>query len=145
MKRIKVIGYEFFTIPDPISGDFVAANLFLENGKVFTLYNIPKFIAMECMRLTNKLMNDYRLSISEVLAEIPELERVVSENIEDIVIDDFDPNLGVYSATIRKKNGDHRIVKVIPSHALLLSLITGRDLYVDENLIKKQVETQEHH
>jgi len=143
MKKLKVIGYEFFTMPGlGGSNEFIAANLFLEDGNVFTLYNIPRFIAIECMRLTNRFVNDFRLSISEVLAEIPELEKAISRNIKNIVIDGFDPELGVYSATIKKKNGDSKEIRVIPSHALLLSIIGGVDIYVKEELVKKQIEEQ---
>ena len=138
MKKVKVVDYEFFSISGVhIPEDLIGANLFLEDGSVFTLYNIPKFIAMECMRLTNKLANDFRLSISEVLAEIPEIEKALSKNIEYIIIDDFDPELGVYSATIKRKGSGNRTVKVIPSHGLLLSIIGGIDIYVSKKLIRR--------
>lgn len=144
MKKLKVIDYEFFTISDiSQSNEYIAVNLILEDGNTFTLYNIPRFIAVECMKLTNQLANDYRRSISEILAEIPELEQAISKSIKDIVIDNLDSELGIYSATIKRKNDNKtQDIKVIPSHALLLSIIGGIDLYVNEELVKKQLEDQ---
>jgi len=138
MAKLKVLNYEFFTIATS-NGlyETVGANLILEDGRIFTLYNIPRFIAMECLRLLNGYTNDYRRSISEVLSELPELEEAVSSNIELIVIDQFDREREVYSATIKKK-GDKQSIKMIPSHAILLSLISGSNIYVEEKLVEEQ-------
>jgi len=138
MVKLRVLNYEFFTITSS-NGMFetVGANLILEDGRVFTLYNIPRFIAMECLRLINGYTNDYRRSISEVLSEFPELEKAVSSSIEFIVIDQFDREREVYSATIKRK-GDNQHIKMIPSHAILLSLISGSNMYVDEKLVEEQ-------
>jgi len=138
MVKLRVLNYEFFTITSS-NGMFetVGANLILEDGRVFTLYNIPRFIAMECLRLLNGYTNDYRRSISEVLSEFPELEKAVSSSIEFIVIDQFDREREIYSATI-KRRGDNQHIKMIPSHAILLSLISGSSMYVDEKLVEEQ-------
>jgi len=138
-RLLKVVGYKFFTVSRR-SWDVVGADLLLEDGRMFTLYNIPRFIAIECLKLLNGYANDYRRSISEVLAEIPELEHAVSSAIESIAIDEFDPENEVYSATVRKRDG--RVIKMIPSHAILLGIISGREVYVDERLVERQEEAR---
>lgn len=138
MVKLRVLNYEFFTITSS-NGIYetVGANLILEDGRIFTLYNIPRFIAMECLRLLNGYTNDYRRSISEVLSELPELEKAVLSNMEFIVIDRFDSEREVYSATLKKKGRD-QYIEMIPSHAILLSLITGLSVYVEEKLVEEQ-------
>lgn len=137
MAAVKVINYEFYSLTkNDQFGETVIVNLMLEDGRIFTLYNIPKFIATECIRLIDGYTDDYRKSISEILSEIPELEHAVSSVIDTIIIDKFDEEREIYSATIKMRNGN--VKRVIPSHAILLSIIIGSCLYVKEELVEEQ-------
>ena len=139
MVKLKVVNYEFFTFSSQRGlVESTGVNLLLEDGRVFTMFNIPKFIAIECLRLKESLMDDYRMSLGEVLSDLPDLEKAVSDSIESVIIDTLDKERDIYAATIIKKNGMHKELKMIPSHAILLSLIAGIDLYVEESLVSEQ-------
>jgi len=117
----------------------------LENGERLRLMGIPYDIALEIwMTLKNKgrpkTRRDPRLSVSELLCEIAD--------VEYIAISDIIPDLGVYVADVylKIKKGsnnseeDTRIeFKMIPSHAILLALLSGAEIYVSKKLIQSEL------
>jgi len=118
----------------------------LENNKKLRLMGIPYEIAVEIwMALKSKgrikIRRDPRLSISELLCEIADVDHI---EITDIL-----PDLGVYVADIyikvKEDNGEEKKIgyKMIPSHAILLALLSGADIYVAKKLVQSEQDEEE--
>jgi bifunctional DNase/RNase len=139
--NLRILKIDVFTIQASETPSFqdIGIACHLENGQTFIMTSIPPDIALEILRMMQLSKNtDPRKSISEFLACIPEVEAVLKRSIKDIVIDSRDPKKGYYSATITLGNDEkQRRVKVIPSHAILVSLLSGVDIYVDDKLIQQ--------
>ncbi len=112
----------------------------LEHGKVFVMSSIPPDIAIAIEKLANgvDLSDDTRLSLPLLLSEMPEVESVLSRVVKDVVIDSAITrgDSVVYRATVTIQVDGEREVRVsaIPSSAIVLALLSGRDVYVDERL-----------
>jgi bifunctional DNase/RNase len=138
--NLRVLKIDVFTMQASEAPPFqdIGIACHLENGQTFVMTSIPSDIALEILKMTQRSKNaDPRKSISEVLACIPEIETVLQRTVKAIVIDSCDQKKGFYSATITLgNNAKQSQVKVIPSHAILISLLSGIDIYVDDKLIK---------
>jgi len=112
----------------------------LENNKQLRLMGIPYDIALEIWfhlksKKKYKSRRDPRLSISELMCEIAKVDQVI--------INDILPDLGVYVADVYLKvDGEKDLArfKMIPSHAILLALLSEADIYVAERLLKLEEE-----
>ncbi|MBS7643116.1 bifunctional nuclease family protein [Candidatus Bathyarchaeota archaeon] len=140
--NLRILKIDVFTVQASETLPFpdIGIACYLENGQTFIMTSIPPDIALEILRMMQLSKNtDPRKSISEFLACIPEVETVLKRAIKDIVIDYRDPKKGYYSATITLGNDEkQKQVKVIPSHAILISLISGVNIYVDDKLIQQR-------
>jgi len=107
-------------------------NFELENGENFLMTNIPVSIAIEIARKINAVEGaDSRLTIAELVPEICVIDK--------IIIDSVIPYSNAYQATVEiRLEGFSEIQRfqLIPSHATLLALIAGTDIYVSSSLIK---------
>jgi len=137
--NLRVLKIDVFTMQASEALPFqdIGVACHLENGQTFVMTSIPSDIALEILKMTQRSKGaDPRKSISEVLASIPEVETVLQRTVKDIIIDSCDHKKGYYSATITLGNDEkQRQVKVIPSHAILVSLLSGIDIYVNDKLI----------
>ncbi len=139
----KVIKVEVLTAtPDiPLSEDEESRGYFpeipllnfeLENGENFLMTNIPVSIAIEIARKINAVEGaDSRLTIAELVPEICVIDK--------IIIDSVIPYSNAYQATVEiRLEGFSEIQRfqLIPSHATLLALIAGTDIYVSSSIIK---------
>ena len=114
----------------------------LENNKQLRLMGIPYDIALEIWfhlktQRKRKTRRDPRLSISELFCEIVKIDHV---EINDII-----PELGVYVADVYIKiNNETKETKtkfkMIPSHAILLALLSNAEIYVSEKLLRLEEE-----
>ena len=107
-------------------------NFELENGENFLMTNIPVSIAIEIARKLNGVEGgDSRLTIAELIPEICVVDRVV--------IDSIIPYSNAYQATVEiRLEGFSEIQRfqMVPSHATLLALIAGANIYVSNNVIR---------
>ena len=107
-------------------------NFELENGENFLMTSIPVYIAIEIARkLYGVEGGDSRITIAELIPEICVVEKVV--------IDSIIPYSNAYQATIEiRLEGFSELQRfqMIPSHATLLALIAGAQIYVSNSLIK---------
>lgn len=109
------------------------------------MYNIPLEIAWELEKYAENsgelptVQTDFRYSIFDVLMELPDIENILRESIEEIVIDRLHPESNVFSAEVKLKNNYSNLAKkirMVPSHAVLLSIMGNIPLYISEDLLQ---------
>lgn len=117
--------------------------LFLDNGEELELYNVPLEIAQYIAEGSSvrSAMNKERATIFDLLWSHEDIINLLKEDIDSIVIDEYDEKTMLYSAKVIFKNGNVTLErKFVPSHAIFLALITGKDIYVADEVIRKKKE-----
>jgi len=139
--KIKIIGYKIMINPNyPLP----SLRCTLENGEYFDMSAIPIDAAIAIERLANgvDLTSDPRMILALVLAEIPAIESALKESIEEVIIDDI-IRYGVsyvYCASVKIKiNGKFIRRIMVPSSAIVLALLAGANVYVDEKFVSSQL------
>ncbi|MEM0378486.1 MAG: hypothetical protein QXP68_05215 [Thermosphaera sp.] len=114
--------------------------LHLEDGRKFYMENVSYDIFVSIRRnLGEELFDDERAMITDIIENSPEFIATLSRNLRYVAIDGFNPEKGVYSATVEFANGKVCTKRVmIPSHAIYLALITGKPIYVSKQLVDEQ-------
>ncbi|RLE51577.1 MAG: hypothetical protein DRJ20_01895 [Candidatus Methanomethylicota archaeon] len=142
IKKIKVIGYKVFIHPHyPLP----SLRCELENGKFFDMGAIPFDAAIAIERFANgvDITSDPRMVLALILAEIPSVEGALRGAVEEVVIDDILRHTGgyVYCANVKIKINGKTIRRVmVPSSAIVLALLSGADVYVNEKFVSTFVE-----
>ncbi len=129
---------------DPATG-FMAQTLGLEltldNGDTFTLVNIPSDVAYAIYMLSSDEVPPRRQSIYTFLANHEDFKDLMRRTLKRIVIDEFDESTGLYTATVEFGDSNMSIsIKMIPSHAIFLALITKKPIYVTRKLVEMEKE-----
>ena len=115
----------------------------LEDNRTLRLMGIPMEVAMEIWLITNskqtKPTKDFRLSVSDLVCELVKVKRVI---ISDII-----PELGVYVADVEldiphDHSDDRKVFRMIPSHAILVALKCGAEIYVSEKLLRTEIQEE---
>ncbi|MCE4599882.1 MAG: DUF151 domain-containing protein [Desulfurococcales archaeon] len=134
MPFTKIIRYEDMDIGTYLIG----LNLRLEDGRVFTLVNIPYEVA-EAIKLYNHgEPPPRRQSLFSLLMNHEEFIDAVARTLKRVVVDELDRETNLYTATVEfSEDGLSLNVKMIPSHAIYLALITGKPVYVAEDLVEQ--------
>jgi len=144
-RLLRVVGVEPVLMSDLEEFIEIAAlHCYLENDEVFTLYNIPLEVAKAIERLNNPAgeelpnpVNNGRESIYDVLLLLAPKLREIRNSIKRVVIDSYDVSRGVYNASIHIKiNGVTLKKKMIPSHAIFVSLIFNKPIYVTKEVLE---------
>ncbi len=144
-RLLRVVGVEPVMMSDLEEFIEIAAlHCYLENDEVFTLYNIPLEIAKAIERLNNPVsgeplnpVSNERESIYDVLLLLAPKLREIKNSIKRVVIDSYDVSRGVYNASIHIKiNGVTLKKKMIPSHAIFVSLIFNKPIYVTKEVLE---------
>ncbi|MEO3992975.1 MAG: bifunctional nuclease domain-containing protein [Desulfurococcaceae archaeon TW002] len=144
-KLLRVVGVESVMMSDLEEFIEIAAlHCYLENNEVFTLYNVPLEIARAIEKLNNPVseeqlspLNDSRESLYDVLLLLAPKLRELKNSIKRVVIDSYDTNRGVYNASIHIKiNGISLRKKMIPSHAIFISLLFNKPIYVTREVLE---------
>jgi len=116
-----------------------------KKNKKLKMYNIPLEIAWELEKYADNsgelptVQTDFRYSIFDVLMDLPEIENILRDSIEEIVIDKLHPESNVFSAEVKLKksySGVPKTIRMVPSHAVLLSIMGNIPLYVSEDLLE---------
>jgi len=116
-----------------------------KRNKILRMYNIPPEIALELEKLSNSdhseietVSEDFRYTFVDTLLEMPSIEKILQDSVSEIVIDRLHTDSNVYSAKVVIRNtysGIPKEIRMIPSHAVLLSVIGNIPLYVNEDLL----------
>ncbi|MHA1304035.1 MAG: hypothetical protein ACTSQE_09780 [Candidatus Heimdallarchaeaceae archaeon] len=103
----------------------------LENGSSFMMSSIPKHIAFEIARVLSGIREvDSRLSVADLVSEICIVKKVV--------IDAIVPFSNAYQASVEiELEGVEGVLhfQMIPSHSVLIGLLTNAPIYVSRFLL----------
>jgi len=111
----------------------------LEDNRVFYLEKVPPEIVYSLKRIDGVDLGDDRERFIDVLLSIPEVIEIIAKHLKSVVIDEFDEETGVYSASVEFSDGNIVIVrKMIPSHAIFLAKLAGKPIYVKKKLVDQQ-------
>ncbi|MGC9210293.1 MAG: bifunctional nuclease family protein [Acidilobus sp.] len=115
----------------------VGLSLTLEDGGEFTLVNIPYDVAEAIKILNDGSIPPRRQSIYTFLASHEEFKEMIGRTLQRVIIDEVDLNTGLYTATVEfKESGIGISIKMVPSQAIYLALITGKPIYVTRRLVE---------
>jgi len=114
--------------------------LHLEDGRRFYLENVSYDIFVSIKRnLEEEGLDEERGMITDVIESVPEFITALGRNLKHVLIDGFNPDKGVYSATVEFVNGKFSTKrKMVPSHAIYLAILAGKPIYVSEQLVDEQ-------
>ena len=114
--------------------------LHLEDGRRFYLENVSYDIFVSIRRnLEEEGLDEERGMITDVIESVPEFITALSRSLKHVLIDGFNPDKGVYSATVEFVNGKFSTKrKMIPSHAIYLAILAGKPVYVSVQLVDEQ-------
>lgn len=140
---IRVVGVEAVVmnnIEDIV--DLAALHCYLENNELFTLYNIPPEVAIAIEKLNNSTEDEKltevsdRGSIFDILLLLAPRLKELRNTVKKVVIDSYDISRGVYSASLHMRVDGITIQKrMIPSHAIFLSILLDKPVYVTEEVL----------
>jgi len=142
---LRIVGVESVLMSDVEEFIEIAAlHCYLENDEIFTLYNVPLEIAKAIEKLNNPVdegslspLNDDRESVYDVLLLLAPKLRELKNSIKRVVIDSYDARRGVYNASIHIKiNGISLRKRMIPSHAIFISLLFNKPIYVTREVLE---------
>ena len=113
----------------------------LEDGREFTLYNVP----YEIVRAINKLQASgpdtlgERETIFDVIVDMREFVSGIGARLERVVVDEIDYTTALYTAkAFFDLGGIYMTRRMVPSHAIFLALLFGRPIYVSKRLVDEQ-------
>lgn len=137
MNKIKVVGYKIMFHP---RFKYPVLRCTLEDGRFFDMSSIPVDAAIAIERLANgvDITSDPRMILALFLAEIPFIEHALRDTVREVVIDDVLEYRGgyVYCATVKVSiNGKTFKRIMVPSSAIILALLAGAEVYVDERFL----------
>ncbi|MBE9391194.1 bifunctional nuclease family protein [Fervidicoccus fontis] len=116
--------------------------LILENGDEFELYNVPLEIARFVINgssILNGNEKKERIDIFSFIAMHEDILNLIKDDLEKVVIDEYDPTTMLYTAKVYFRKGKTMLVRrFIPSHAIFLAMIAGKDVYVSERILNIQ-------
>ncbi len=135
---IKAVDVDAFIVPE--NPNVPVMTLKLEDGEDFYLYNVPYDIVDIIKRIKEDNVIETivkRESIFDLIYVHDDLRNILEEDLEKVVIDEFDPETMLFTASVYFSNGAARIVKrMIPSHAVYLALIAGKPIYVSRKIVE---------
>ncbi|AFZ71207.1 hypothetical protein Calag_1506 [Caldisphaera lagunensis DSM 15908] len=123
----------------------IGMSLSLEDGRMFSLVNIPADVA-EAIRIYNDgEVPPRRQSLFSFLMNHEEFKDIIGKTLKRIIIDELDQTNGLYTASVEfESEGLNISIKMIPSHAIYLGIISGKPIYVSKKLADMEEQNQEH-
>ncbi len=123
----------------------IGLRLGLEDGREFKIYSVPYDVVEAIVMLKRGDPPPRRQSLFAFLAYHEDFKFIFDRVLDKVVIDEFDPNTGLYTATVYFESDGIRLqVKMIPSHAIYLALVTDKPIYVSERLVQMYEEEMEY-
>ncbi|MEB3756823.1 MAG: DUF151 domain-containing protein [Desulfurococcales archaeon] len=140
---LKTIDLNTFVIVDKDEFGYVGViNLFLENGKTFTMYYVPLEIVSALNQMENEeFAEEYivkRESLFDLLPQLEFFKDSARRTVKRVIIDSLDESSGLYTATLELTFDTVTIQKkMIPSHAIFLARISNKPIYVHKSLVEE--------
>lgn len=117
-------------------GVVIGMELYLEDGRTFTMYSIPLEVALTVRAFKESGEYPTRKSVFDFLANYEPFKDAIARNLKRVVINEVDRNTGLYTATVEfEDDGFRTTIKMIPSHAVFLALLADAPIYVDDKLL----------
>ncbi len=127
-----------------LSGYIIELNLALEDGRVFTMVNIPSDVAEALKVYTEAATIPRRQSVFTFILNSETFKEALVKGLKSVAIDELDTATGLYTASVNLEDeGVNMSIKMIPSHAVYLALISGKDIYVKKSLVDQQEKFEE--
>jgi bifunctional DNase/RNase len=103
------------------------------------MVNIPSDVAEALAVYRGSLTPPRRQSIYTFLLSNESFKEALARGLKRVVIDELDPITGLYTASVEfEDEGVNITIKMIPSHAVYLALLTGKSIYVKKELVDQQ-------
>ncbi|MCX8195766.1 MAG: DUF151 domain-containing protein [Acidilobaceae archaeon] len=116
----------------------------LEDGRMFTMVSIPTDVAEAIKIMTAYGPLPRRQSLFAFLLSNERFKEVLGRSLKHVVVDELDRMTGLYSASVVfEEEGVRMSIKMIPSHAIFLALLTGKSIYVKRDLVDEQEAEEE--
>ena len=114
----------------------VGMQLLLDDGRTFTMVNIPVEVALAVRALRGEGEYPERKSLFDLLANYESFKEEIARTLKRVVIDELDPQTGLYTATAEfEDEGMVSKVRMIPSHAVFLAMLVDAPIYVREDFV----------
>ncbi|MGC9149283.1 MAG: hypothetical protein ACP5GI_07595 [Sulfolobales archaeon] len=140
---IKIVDLYAYLTPPPVQVPVLQCDL--EDGRTFSLYYIPMDIMLGIMRLRGEeeIYND-RETFFDIIQLFRDDLKFLRDKIEMIVVDEFNKETNLYTASIYIKGDGYSVVKrMVPSHALFLAYLLNIPAYVRSKLVDEQERSSE--
>lgn len=122
------------------TGYILGLDLLLEDGRIFSMVNIPLDVAEAIRVLKEEASVPKRQSLFTLVLSHESLREALSQHIEEVVIDELDKSTGLYSASVKFREDNATLsIKMIPSHAVFLALLINKPIYVLEDLVNESL------
>lgn len=111
----------------------------LEDGRDFNLFSVPQDIVITIRKIKGFHIEDDRETIYDILLSSPKSIETFKKHLKKVVIDSMNPLTYTYSAVAEfGTNGAVIRRRMVPSHAILLALLSNKPIYVKKELVDEQ-------
>ncbi|MCC6061913.1 MAG: hypothetical protein GU359_03025 [Desulfurococcales archaeon] len=141
---VKIIDVNVYMTPPPYQIPVLQCEL--EDGRSFSLYQIPVDVMLGIIRLKGEDVYNERETLFELITLFREDFNVIRNKIEMIVIDELDKETNLYNAKIIIRGDGYKIMKkMVPSHAIYLAYLLEIPMYVKKELVDQQERQSENY
>lgn len=115
----------------------------LEDGREFTLYNVP-FEIVEALNKIERQKDEpslpgIRETVFDILIDMRNFFEELGKRLEYVVIDEIDYNTYLYTAKASfNLGGIYMMRRMVPSHAIFLARLFDKPIYVSKRLVDEQ-------
>ncbi len=115
----------------------------LEDGREFTLYNVP-FEIVEALNKIERQKDEpslpgMRETVFDILIDMRNFFEELGKRLEYVVIDEIDYNTYLYTAKASfNLGGIYMMRRMVPSHAIFLARLFDKPIYVSKRLVDEQ-------
>jgi bifunctional DNase/RNase len=141
---VKIIDVNVYMTPPPYQIPVLQCEL--EDGRSFSLYQIPVDVMLGIIRLKGEDVYNERETLFELITLFREDFNVIRNKIEMIIIDELDKETNLYNAKIIIRGDGYKIMKkMVPSHAIYLAYLLEIPMYVKKELVDQQERQSENY
>lgn len=141
---VKIIDVNVYMTPPPYQIPVLQCEL--EDGRNFSLYQIPVDVMLGIIRLKGEDVYNERETLFELITLFREDFNVIRNKIEMIIIDELDKETNLYNAKIIIRGDGYKIMKkMVPSHAIYLAYLLEIPMYVKKELVDQQERQSENY
>ena len=134
---VRIIDVSVYMTPPPYQVPVLQCEL--EDGRSFSLYQIPVDVMLGIIKLKGEDVYNERETLFELIILFKEEFSSIKPKIEMVVIDELDRETNLYNAKIIIRGDGYKIMKkMVPSHAIYLAYLLEIPMYVRKELVDQQ-------